>query len=78
MFTCGIIRKSEHGEDGLSMPVDSLQNEHNSACVSASVKMVDVMGFIDMQFLSKGKFPTVQEYSYETYCSEMKVGLALN
>lgn len=44
---------------------------------NASQRMVDVMEFIYDNFLSKGEFPAIQNYNYETYCSEMKADPSL-
>lgn len=44
---------------------------------NASQRMADVMEFIYDNFLSKGRFPAIQDYNYETYRYEMKADLSL-
>ena len=43
----------------------------------ASVHIVDVMEYIYQKFLSRGLFPAILQYNYETYQSEMDADIAL-
>ena len=44
----------------------------------ASERAVEVMEFIHKNFISKGRFPAIQQYNYETYQDEMREDAGLS
>lgn len=62
----GISCKEEHLKELIAYPTD------------ASARMAEVMEYINENFLSKGMFPAIKEYHYETYQDDMKIDETLS